>query len=100
MVESGITSARLFRELPQYTIIKEKKDLGDVPAEAVLSGLRERWAGDDLDDRDGLKRVLPDGWVQVRASNTEPILRIFAEAASREQAAHYMSETKQIVENI
>ncbi len=100
LAESGKTSAQLFRDLPQYTIIKEKMKMGDVSAETVLSGLRERWAGDDLDDRDGLKRVLPDGWVQVRASNTEPILRVFAEAASREQAAHYMSETKQVVENI
>lgn len=100
LAESGKTSAQLFRDLPQYVIVKEKVELENIAVDKVLFGLRKHWAGDDVDDRDGLKRMLPDGWVQVRASNTEPILRIFTEAPNREQAMQYMSETKQVVTNI
>ena len=48
--------------------------------------VREHFAEYSMDTRDGVKVITPDGWFLVRGSNTEPIIRIVAEAASEERA--------------
>jgi phosphomannomutase len=48
--------------------------------------LKQAFTGTQVDTRDGMKFIFPDSWVHVRESNTEPIIRIFAEAPSEEKA--------------
>jgi len=100
LVESKMTSSDLFAALPQYTIVKEKIPLTGENVENIISQLRAEWDSTDLDTRDGLKRRMPSGWIQVRASNTEPILRVFAEAKSRDQARKYLDETITLINRI
>ena len=50
-----------------------------------------------LDSRDGLKVDLPDAWVQLRKSNTEPILRIYAEAKSLDEAKSLVQRVKDLL---
>ena len=52
----------------------------------VLRTVREQFAEFPMDTRDGVKVMTPDGWFLVRGSNTEPIIRIVAEAKSEERA--------------
>jgi len=47
-----------------------------------MQALEEEFAGGTLDRSDGLKVTLPEAWIHVRASNTEPVLRVAAEARS------------------
>jgi phosphomannomutase/phosphoglucomutase len=54
--------------------------------------VRQEFARFPLDTRDGVKVVLPDGWLLVRGSNTEPIVRIVAEARSEEKAREIVNE--------
>ncbi len=72
--------------LPPVAMVKEKFDAGEVPAGDGLRRALLRLGPGDLDDRDGLKWTGRDGWVHVRSSNTEPVVRIIAEAASEAAA--------------
>ncbi|MCB1047046.1 MAG: phosphoglucosamine mutase [Calditrichaeota bacterium] len=96
MLENGIGLRALREELPTYQMVKEKVELGTLDGEAAVNALRERFADRPMDETDGLKFLQPDGrsWVQVRRSNTEPILRIFAEAPTREAASALVNELR------
>lgn len=76
----------LARRWPVYPIIKEKIALGDRPPAELLEELAAGFAGETLDRQDGLKIIREYGWVHLRPSNTEPIMRCYAEARTREQA--------------
>ena len=95
LAESGQSSSDLFRSLPQYVIMKEKVHLEEDNAPSILARLGKLCSAADIDTRDGLKRRLVDGWVQVRASNTEPIIRIFAEAREATQTSKYLELAKE-----
>ena len=73
-------------EIPRYVIVKEKMDLRPGLAEALAPRLEQAFAGQKIDLRDGVRVDYPDRWVSVRTSNTEPIVRIIAEAPSAQAA--------------
>ena len=79
--------SKLMTLFPRYVIVKSKAPLGDI---ADISSLRLRLAaeleGATVNDEDGLKFDLREGWVHVRSSGTEPVVRIIAEAGSEEEA--------------
>jgi phosphomannomutase len=86
----------LAAELAAYTIVKDKIPLSAVPPAAVFAAVRSRFggAGATVDERDGLHLALEDGWIHIRASNTEPILRVMAEAADEAKARGWVAEVK------
>lgn len=93
MAESGAPLSQIRAELPQYSMIKRKIDLADdMDPKAILDKLEAKYADEHLDKTDGLKILRDKSWVQVRASNTEPIIRVMAEAPSEEQAEALASE--------
>jgi len=100
LAEGGQTSSELFSTFPQYVMLKERILLPEGAAPGILSELRVRWTGVDVDTRDGLKCRMPHGWIQIRPSNTEPILRVFAEAASSEQAHEYLENSLALIRSI
>ena len=59
---------------------------------AVLRTVRQEFAQFPMDTRDGVKVILPDGWLLVRGSNTEPIIRVVAEAKSEDRAKAIVSD--------
>ncbi len=97
MLEAGSGVRLLREELPSYHMVKEKIELGERDGAEAVAGIRQAFAGRKLDETDGLKILDEDGrsWVQVRASNTEPILRIFSEAADPQKAAALVAEIRQ-----
>ena len=82
--------SRIVDGLPRYAIEKTKVDLaaiGGLPAVAgALTRLKAAFAHERVSDVDGVRIDFADGWVHLRASNTEPIARIIAEAPTRERA--------------
>ncbi|MBN2712378.1 MAG: phosphoglucosamine mutase, partial [Planctomycetes bacterium] len=66
--------------------VKEKVDCSKRQLQPVLEALANVKA-DHVDTRDGVKLDFEDGWVHVRASNTEPIVRVYSEARSKKRAA-------------
>ncbi|MFA4662931.1 phosphoglucosamine mutase [Pyrococcus kukulkanii] len=89
--KSGKKFSELIDELPKYYQIKTKRHVeGDryEIVNKVAEMAREK--GYTVDTTDGAKIVFEDGWVLVRASGTEPIIRIFSEAKSEEKAKEYL----------
>jgi phosphomannomutase len=81
-------SASAFRAtLPEYVIRKFKYSSAGRDAGAVLAKARDGFSTFDVNTDDGVRIDFPEGWVHVRKSNTEPILRVIAEARSSDEAA-------------
>src|SRR6266446_4108123 len=74
------TITQLVNTLPRFAMIKEKLACPSDKISAVLRMLRQEYAAYPLDLRDGVKVSLSNGWFLVRGSNTEPIVRVIAEA--------------------
>ena len=87
MAKSGQPLSKLAKSLPQYVMIKSKVDCNSqFEVTEWLEKVKKSFAGEELVTKDGIKVVFPDAWVHVRASNTEPIIRIMAEAPTKEKA--------------
>jgi phosphomannomutase len=86
MAETGQPLSRLAAELPQYCRRLGKAAFEHGRLGKMMQELEARLPGASVDRSDGLKLKLADGWIHVRASNTEPILRIAAEAATEARA--------------
>ena len=94
MATRGLRLSELSGELGVYTMVKDKVTLGHRPPAEVLQDVRRRFADARVDDRDGLYLAWPDGWLHVRVSNTEPIMRITAEFVSADAARRRVDEVK------
>jgi phosphomannomutase len=86
LAETGQTITELVNSFPQFSVIKEKLACPSHKISAVLRMLHNEYAGYTMDVRDGVKVMLPNGWFLVRGSNTEPIIRVIAEAGSDTEA--------------
>ncbi len=86
LAESGRTVTDLLADLPRRYLIKEKMDCPSNKIGEVLKLIRNEYSGHQMDLRDGVKVNFEDGWLHVRGSNTEPIIRLVAEAADEAQA--------------
>ena len=85
---------------PELHMVKDKVSIAGLPLEDVFSAIEEAFAGEHFDRTDGLKVDRRDDWVHIRASNTEPILRIYAEAATAKAAGAIADQVKAIVASL
>ncbi|MBI9060940.1 MAG: phosphoglucosamine mutase [Marinilabiliaceae bacterium] len=84
---SGMKCSDLRAKYPEYYISKNKIELTpDIDVDAILVAVKEKYKNEDVNDIDGLKIDFPEKWVQLRKSNTEPIIRIYAEGKTMEIA--------------
>jgi phosphomannomutase len=86
MAETGKKLYELAMDWPVYYIVKDKIPCGDTEPEALINKLGAVFKNENKDMTDGLKIIRDYGWVHLRASNTEPIIRCYAEAKGRKQA--------------
>lgn len=86
MAKTGKKLSALAAEWPVYAIVKEKIPLKGIDPAAAIARLAEKFHGEETNRLDGLKIIRPNGWVHIRASNTEPIIRCYAEARTEAQA--------------
>lgn len=86
LADLDVSLADLRASMPVYTLSKNKLPLGEGDPDALLARLADRYRDARLSTIDGVKVDLDEGWVHLRKSNTEPILRIYAEAATPEAA--------------
>lgn len=93
LAETGQTITGLVDSLPRFSMLKEKLPCPSHKVSAVLRMLRTEYADYSMDLRDGVKVMLPNAWFLVRGSNTEPIIRVTAEAATE-------TEVRQILEEV
>lgn len=87
LAKTGKTMTALKAGYPQYAMSKNKMTLTpDMDVDAVLETAAEAFAGEKVNRTDGVKIDFAEGWVHLRKSNTEPIIRVYAEAATEEKA--------------
>jgi len=86
MARTGKKLYELAMDWPVYYIVKEKIPCEAVDPVALMDKLGVVFANEKTDTTDGLKIIRDYGWVHLRPSNTEPIIRCYAEAKSVEQA--------------
>jgi phosphomannomutase len=92
LAESGKSVSELMDSLPRFKMVKDKLICPSHTIPRVLRMVRDSYEGFPLDTRDGVKVVLPDGWLLVRGSNTEPIVRVVAEASTEERAREIVGD--------
>jgi len=90
LAQKSCTASELRRTLPDYQIAKNRIDLTpETDVDAILNKVKEMFAQDtnvQVNDIDGVKIDFPTKWVHLRKSNTEPIIRIYSEAQTMEEA--------------
>ena len=87
LAKKGCTTSQLRASLPNYVISKNRIDLDpSVDVDALLVKVKEAHQGEQITDIDGVKIDFPDKWVHLRKSNTEPIIRIYTEAATEAES--------------
>ncbi len=92
LAQKGKTVTQLLDQFPSYTIVKEKLVCPSAKISRVLKRVKEEYKDHKMDLRDGVKVMVPEGWFLVRGSNTEPIVRVVAEARSETQARLLVNE--------
>lgn len=98
LATSRVPLSALKRRYAVYEMVKDKVAFDPAQdAESILARVAAEYAGAEIDRRDGLKIVYPSAWVHLRKSNTEPILRIYAEARDREQAEALAERVRAVV---
>lgn len=101
LAKSGKKVTELKAGYPQYEIVKNKIELTpDIDVDAILASVKEQFGNEQITDIDGVKIDFADSWVHLRKSNTEPIIRIYAEAADAERANALVKQIKDVISRI
>lgn len=101
LAKSGKKVSELKKEYPAYAIAKNKIQLTpEIDVDLILEKMKEKYASERVTDIDGVKIDFPDCWVHLRKSNTEPIIRIYSEAPTMEQAVALGEDTKKIISQL
>lgn len=87
LAEKQISVSKLRASYPNYFMSKKKIELTPgLDVDAILAEIEKRYGNENITTIDGVKIDFPDNWVHLRKSNTEPIIRIYTEAKSQEEA--------------
>ena len=101
LAKSGMKVSELRKTYPQYEIAKNKMELTpELDVDAILDAVKKHFAGEKITDIDGVKIDFKDSWVHLRKSNTEPIIRIYSEAATMAEADALADSIKKIIADI
>jgi phosphomannomutase len=101
LAQKGVKTSALRASFPSYVISKNKIELSaDLNVDLILSTVAEQYKGQQVNTIDGVKIDFPDRWVHLRKSNTEPIIRIYAEAPNENEANTLAQQIIQVIEEI
>ena len=98
MATSGKTVSRLVADLPRYEIVKTKFECRREDANRAVEAVKKAFASEKVDTQDGIRIDWDRAWVHARPSNTEPIMRIIAEAPDRAEAEQRVAEVQKVVD--
>ncbi len=98
LAHKGCKVSELRASFPEYFIAKNRIDLTpSTDVKAILNKVKELYKDEQINDIDGVKIDFADKWVHLRASNTEPIIRVYSEAATMEEADKLGKTLMQVV---
>lgn len=98
LAHKGCKASELRAGLPTYFMAKNRIDLTpDTDIDAILERVKQMYKDQKVNDIDGVKIDFPDKWVHLRKSNTEPIIRVYSEAPTIDEAEAIGKELMQVV---
>ncbi len=101
LAKSGKKVSELKKTYPAYAIAKNKIELTpDIDVDAILEAIKKKYASETITDIDGVKIDFADSWVHLRKSNTEPIIRIYSEAATMAEADALAQDIKAVIASL
>lgn len=101
LAKSGKSVSQLKATYPPYFIAKQKVELTpSIDVDAILAEVKLRYCDQEVNDIDGVKIDFPEKWVHLRKSNTEPIIRIYAEAATMNDAEALAADIMAVIQQI
>ncbi|WPC25009.1 phosphoglucosamine mutase [Brachyspira hyodysenteriae] len=100
MAKTGKTITELVNEIPKYEIVKEKLEVSKIDEDKFLKQVKEEYPKAKITTIDGIKIDLEEGWLHVRSSNTEPIVRIISEAKSKKEAKELITSAMNMIKGV
>ena len=98
LAHKGVTASQLRASFPNYFIAKNRIDLTpSTDIDAILGKVKEMFKNETITDIDGVKIDFADKWVHLRKSNTEPIIRVYSESSTMEEADALGKQLMQVV---
>jgi phosphomannomutase len=97
LAERNVPLSKIVEEIPAFALVKTKFPARPERLAATFARVESAFGDATADRQDGLRLAWPDAWVQVRASNTEPIVRVFAESADRARAEALCAKVGELV---
>ena len=86
---------------PSYFMAKNRVDLTpETDVDAILAKVKELYKDEEINDIDGVKIDFADKWVHLRKSNTEPIIRVYSEASTPEEAEEIGQKIMKVIEDL
>jgi len=98
MAATNLSISQLVAQIPRYQIVKTKFPCRREEANRVVAALKSRFASERIDAQDGIRIDWPRAWLHARPSNTEPIMRIIAEAPDRPTAENLIADAQSVVQ--
>jgi phosphomannomutase len=104
LAKSGKTASALRSQYPNYHISKNKIELTpDVDVDGILKAIEQKYENNPINTIDGVKIEFENEWIHLRKSNTEPIIRIYAESETLATAEHLankiISDIRELLSN-
>lgn len=99
MAMEGKSVSGLRAEIPELAVVKEKIQVRSDQSLVILRALRRQYEGQNMNLLDGVHVDFGDSWIHARRSNTEPIVRLMAEAPTRKKAERLCAELRAHIEN-
>ena len=97
MAKENKTIKEIVAEIPKYEIVKEKLEVAKIDENSFLKNIKSKFPKSKITSIDGIKVDLENGWLHVRSSNTEPIVRIIAEAKTKKEAKELIKTAIDII---
>ena len=95
LVEKRMKVSELLSTYPKYCMVKEKINLSkEINVDNILKNLASKYSDENINEIDGLKIDFKESWVHLRKSNTEPIIRIYSEAMTENEANRLVDQIK------
>lgn len=98
LASTGKTVSQLVAEIPRYEIVKTKFECRREDANRAVAAVKQAFANEKIDTQDGIRIDWDNSWVHARPSNTEPIMRIIAEAPDRTTAEARAAAVQKVVD--
>ena len=101
LAHEGKKVSELRATYPAYFMAKNRVDLTpETDVDAILARVKELYKNEKITDTDGVKIDFPDSWVHLRKSNTEPIIRVYSEAPTQQEAEEVARRVMKVVEDL